>query len=155
MILLGHNQDFMLKHPGRLTDGTYKSPMKRKENDLNQTSMVMFQPFIFQGETNIFILRFLAPPFFWNPKNCPWLFNVPARLGRGIAAALLKGVHQHVPRVVRSQGEKTIHQTGDFFEKKKPSPEKRKFIAEIQIVLMCVVMCLSCVVLDRDGISWY
>ena len=28
--------------PGRLTAGTYKSPMKRKENDLNQTSMVMF-----------------------------------------------------------------------------------------------------------------
>ena len=29
-------------HPGRLTWFTYKSPMKRKENDLNQTSMVMF-----------------------------------------------------------------------------------------------------------------
>ena len=29
-------------HPGRLTAGTYKSPMKRKENDLNQTSMIMF-----------------------------------------------------------------------------------------------------------------
>ena len=28
-----------LLHPGRLT---YKSPMKRKENDLNQTSMTMF-----------------------------------------------------------------------------------------------------------------
>ena len=28
-------------HPGRLTAGTYKSPMKRKENDLNQTSMFM------------------------------------------------------------------------------------------------------------------
>ena len=30
----------LLVHPGRLTEGTYKSPMKRKENDLNQTSRV-------------------------------------------------------------------------------------------------------------------
>ena len=29
-------------HPGRLTAGTYKSPIKRKENDLKQTSMMMF-----------------------------------------------------------------------------------------------------------------
>ena len=36
-------------HRGRLTAGTYKSPMKRKEHDLNQTSMIMFQPLIFQG----------------------------------------------------------------------------------------------------------
>ena len=28
-------------HRGRLTAGTYKSPMKRKEHDLNQTSMIM------------------------------------------------------------------------------------------------------------------
>ena len=27
-------------HPGRLTAGTYKSPMKRKEHDLKQTSMI-------------------------------------------------------------------------------------------------------------------
>ena len=27
-------------HPGRLTAGTYKSPMKGKENDLNQTSII-------------------------------------------------------------------------------------------------------------------
>ena len=30
-------------------DGTYKSPMKRKEHDLNQSSMIMFQPLIFRG----------------------------------------------------------------------------------------------------------
>ena len=30
------------QHPGRWTAGTYKSPIKRKENDLNQTSMIMF-----------------------------------------------------------------------------------------------------------------
>ena len=29
-------------HPGRLTAGRYKSPIKREENDLNQTSMIMF-----------------------------------------------------------------------------------------------------------------
>ena len=28
--------------------------MKRKENDLNQTSMIMFQPLIFQGVYNTF-----------------------------------------------------------------------------------------------------
>ena len=28
----------------------YKSSMKRKENDLNQTSIIAFQPLIFRGE---------------------------------------------------------------------------------------------------------
>ena len=32
----------LLATPGTLTAGTYKSPMKRKENDLNQTSMIVF-----------------------------------------------------------------------------------------------------------------
>ena len=36
-------------HPGRLTAGTYKSPMKRKENHLPNLHEDMFQPFIFQG----------------------------------------------------------------------------------------------------------
>ena len=31
----------MQLHPGRLTAGTYKSPMKRKKNDLNQTPMIV------------------------------------------------------------------------------------------------------------------
>ena len=33
---------FSRTHTGRLTAGTYKSPMKRKENDLHQTSMTIF-----------------------------------------------------------------------------------------------------------------
>ena len=41
----------LLLHPGRLTAGTYKSPIFCKENHLNQTSMTMFQPFIFRGVT--------------------------------------------------------------------------------------------------------
>jgi len=36
-------------HPGRLTAGTYSHHPFRKENDLNQTSMIMVQPLIFQG----------------------------------------------------------------------------------------------------------
>ena len=40
-------------HPGRLTAGTYKSPMKRKENDhLPNLYEDMFQPLIFQGVKN-------------------------------------------------------------------------------------------------------
>ena len=35
-------------HPGRLTAGTYSHHPFRKENDLNQTSMIMFQPLIFR-----------------------------------------------------------------------------------------------------------
>ena len=33
---------FRVVHPGRLMVGTYKSPMKGKENHLNQTSMIVF-----------------------------------------------------------------------------------------------------------------
>ena len=33
---------FRVVHPGRLMAGTYKSPMKGKENHLNQTSMIVF-----------------------------------------------------------------------------------------------------------------
>ena len=36
-------------HPERLTAGTYKSPMKRKENHLNQTSMRTCSMLIFKG----------------------------------------------------------------------------------------------------------
>ena len=44
------NQPELRVHPGRWTAGTYKSPMKRKdqENDLNQTFMIMF-PVNLQG----------------------------------------------------------------------------------------------------------
>jgi len=36
-------------HPGRLTAGTYKSPMKRKEHDLNQTSRELCSILVFGG----------------------------------------------------------------------------------------------------------
>ena len=36
-------------HPGRLTAGTYKSHMKRKEHDLNQTSRELCSILIFRG----------------------------------------------------------------------------------------------------------
>ena len=36
-------------HPGRLTAGTYSHHPFRKENDLNQTYMIMFQPLIFRS----------------------------------------------------------------------------------------------------------
>ena len=42
---------------------TYKSPFFRKENDLNQTSMMMFQPLIFQGCT----FNSLKPAVFLKP----------------------------------------------------------------------------------------
>ena len=38
-----------LLHPGRLYAGTYKSPMKRKENDLNQTSRELCSMLIFRS----------------------------------------------------------------------------------------------------------
>ena len=43
----------LMLHPGRLTAGTYKSPMKRKEHDLNQTSMRTCSMFIFRGVSNL------------------------------------------------------------------------------------------------------
>ena len=48
---------FFLKHkrgtPWKMNGWNLQpSPMKRKENDLNQTSMIMFQPLIFQGVTS-------------------------------------------------------------------------------------------------------
>ena len=56
-----YGEDHDEVHPGRLTAGTYKSPMKRKENDQNQTSMeFMFQPLIFQGCRSWFFVSFLA-----------------------------------------------------------------------------------------------
>ena len=56
-----HGKEHDEVHPGRLTAGTYKSPMKRKENDQNQTSMeFMFQPLIFQGCRSWFFVSFLA-----------------------------------------------------------------------------------------------
>ena len=37
-------------HSGRLTTGTYETPMKRKENDLNQSSRELCSMFIFRGD---------------------------------------------------------------------------------------------------------
>ena len=45
-----HDGSYDGKHPGRLTAGSPTNhPMKGKEHDLNQTSMIMFQPLIFRG----------------------------------------------------------------------------------------------------------
>ena len=54
-------------HPGRLTAGTYKSPMKRKENDLNQTSRELWSIFIFQDV--IFLILQLSPRSPQFPRN--------------------------------------------------------------------------------------
>ena len=43
-------------HPGRLTTGTYKSPMKRKEHDLNQTSRALCSMLIFRGVSWSFLI---------------------------------------------------------------------------------------------------
>ena len=39
--------------PGRLTAGTYSHHPFGKEYDLNQTSMIMFQPLIFRGVCDV------------------------------------------------------------------------------------------------------
>jgi len=50
-------------HPGRLRAGTYSHHPFRKENDLNQTCMIMIQPLIFQGVLGG------SPQDFRGPKN--------------------------------------------------------------------------------------
>ena len=50
-------KDRFFLHPGRLTAGTYQSPMKRKANDLNQTSMRTCSMLIFRGVTDLFFVR--------------------------------------------------------------------------------------------------
>ena len=56
-------------HPGRLTAGTYKSPMKIKENDLNQTSMIMFHVNV-QGGINLNNTFWMRPR--WSSKALRW-----------------------------------------------------------------------------------
>ena len=56
-------------HPGRLTAGTYKSPMKTKENDLNQTSMIMFHVNV-QGGINLNNTFWMRPR--WSSKALRW-----------------------------------------------------------------------------------
>ena len=50
-------------HPGRLMAGTYKSPMKRKEHDLNQTSRELCSMLIFRG---VSLLPRCLDHSFWN-----------------------------------------------------------------------------------------
>ena len=101
----------------------------------------MFQPFIFQGETYIFILRFLAPPLFLVRKHVRGFSNVFLVWAEASLRRCWR-VSTNMYHELLGAGVKGVHQTGDFFEKKKPAPKKgRKFITEIQIVLMCGVMC--------------
>ena len=60
-----------LIHPGRLTAGTNSHHPFRKENDLNQTSMMMFQPLIFRHVTYYFFGRGLKPSLFMVPRILP------------------------------------------------------------------------------------
>ena len=58
---------FSLVHPGRLMAGTYKSPMKGKENHLNQTSMRTCSILIFRG-VSTFKWKKKQP----NNSDCGW-----------------------------------------------------------------------------------
>ena len=58
---------FSLVHPGRLMAGTYKSPMKGKENHLNQTSMRTCSTLIFRG-VSTFKWKKKQP----NNSDCGW-----------------------------------------------------------------------------------
>ena len=75
-------------HPGRLTAGTYKSPIfKRKENDLNQTSRELCSMLIFRGVNSLGFLETCPLPLFHQrnhqetmcdvlksePKLMPWM----------------------------------------------------------------------------------
>ena len=58
-------------HPGRLTLEPTNYPF-RKANDLNQTSMIMFQPFIFRGPWAMGNLKIFVGPEsirWWNVLN--------------------------------------------------------------------------------------
>lgn len=94
---------------------------------------------------------FSSPPFF-GEKTCPWLFKRLSRLGWGIAAALLKGVHQHVPRVVRSRGE-GCPPNRRFFRKKKTCPQKRQEVHHGNS--NCINVWCHVLYWIEFGISWY
>ena len=75
--------------PGRLTAGSPTNHPFGKENDLNQTSMILFQPLILRSVAPTIVINGVITPLTGRKRMGNWGYFTPFVSGRGPPCSLL------------------------------------------------------------------